>query len=217
MKTDQNERASSDSKRAARSIRPTCLSLNAASVTSFGSDIGRFFDLIFGYPFRTPTAAEHAMFLAFADSPRSADLVSAGRSRGRVSADEVIATGANNVPCHGGGLYWPGIAVQRDHAWGENSNGLVGTPKGERQWYVPHATVGHGAQRASASAEQSGPLTDGWEPFTLEIVQNRMMLASRRRRSERRDPASHVLLAPGDARRAAKSDSGASPDIGNWA
>jgi deoxycytidylate deaminase len=98
------------------------LSLNAGSMASFDSDIERFIDLVFGDPFRTPTAAEHAMFLAFAGSLRSADL---SRQVGAVvvSTDgEVIATGANDVPRHGGGLYWPDINDQRDYVWGEDSN-----------------------------------------------------------------------------------------------
>ena len=62
------------------------------------------------------------MFLAFAESLRSADL---SRQVGAVvvsSAGEVIATGANDVPRHGGGLYRPGVGDQRDYVWGEDSN-----------------------------------------------------------------------------------------------
>lgn len=97
-------------------------SLDSASVVSFDSEVERFVDLIFGDPFRTPTAAEHAMFLAFAGSLRSADL---SRQVGAVvvsATGEVIATGANDVPHYGGGLYWPGDDDQRDYVWGEDSN-----------------------------------------------------------------------------------------------
>jgi deoxycytidylate deaminase len=98
------------------------LSLTASSVPSFAADVERFIDLVFGDPFRTPTDAEHAMFLAFAASMRSADL---SRQVGAVvvSAEgEVIATGANDVPRYGGGLYWPRSDDQRDYVWGQDSN-----------------------------------------------------------------------------------------------
>src|SRR5690606_1325277 len=68
----------------------------------------RFLDLIFGNPFETPTPDEYAMFLAFGAALRSADL---SRQVGAVvvsQTGEVIATGANDVPRCGGGLYWPG-------------------------------------------------------------------------------------------------------------
>ncbi len=98
------------------------LSLDSASVATFDSEVERFIDLVFGDPFRTPTAAEHAMFLAFAGSLRSADL---SRQVGAVvvsAVGEVIATGANDVPRHGGGLYWPGADDQRDYVRGNDSN-----------------------------------------------------------------------------------------------
>ena len=123
MKRDENEESELGQQTSGTFYQADVfLSLNAASVTSFDSDVERFVDLVFGDPFRTPTAPEHAMFLAFAGSLRSADL---SRQVGAVvvsSAGEVIATGANDVPRHGGGLYWPGVADQRDYVWGEDSN-----------------------------------------------------------------------------------------------
>lgn len=72
------------------------------------SNLKRIVDLIMGYPYHTPTFDEYAMFLAFAASLRSADL---SRQVGAVIADEhhreVLATGANDCPRGGGGLYWP--------------------------------------------------------------------------------------------------------------
>ncbi len=68
--------------------------------------IWRILDLLFGYPYSTPTFDEYAMFLAFAASLRSADL---SRQVGAVIArdNEILATGANDCPRYGGGLYWP--------------------------------------------------------------------------------------------------------------
>ena len=86
--------------------------------------IGRIFDLIFGKPCVTPTKDEYAMFLAFAASIRSGDL---SRQVGAVIASktgEIIATGANDVPCFGGGLYWADHdnADERDYRKGFDSN-----------------------------------------------------------------------------------------------
>lgn len=66
----------------------------------------RFLEIIFGHPYRTPTFDEYSMYLAFAASLRSADLA---RQVGAVIAkdNEVLATGANDCPRYGGGLYWP--------------------------------------------------------------------------------------------------------------
>ncbi len=86
--------------------------------------LGRILDLVFGKPCVTPTKDEYAMFLAFAAALRSGDL---SRQVGAVltSMDgEVIATGANDVPCSKGGLYWAdhGELDRRDHAMGFDSN-----------------------------------------------------------------------------------------------
>ena len=68
--------------------------------------IWRILDLMFGNPYVTPTFDEYAMFLAFAASLRSADL---SRQVGAVVAldNQILATGANDCPKAGGGLYWP--------------------------------------------------------------------------------------------------------------
>ncbi len=90
----------------------------------------RFLELVFGNPFHTPTPDEYAMFLAFGASLRSAQ---PGRQVGAVvvsAKGEVISTGANDVPCFGGGLYWPatpgrqGRKDHRDHIFqgGRDSN-----------------------------------------------------------------------------------------------
>jgi deoxycytidylate deaminase len=73
----------------------------------FENHLKRFFDLIFGHPYTTPTKDEFAMFLAFSSSYRSSDL---SRQVGAVVSSEcgeIIATGCNEVPKKGGGLYWP--------------------------------------------------------------------------------------------------------------
>ena len=76
--------------------------------------ITRILDLIFGNPFITPTFDEYAMFLAYSSGLRSADL---GRQVGAVISNknnEIIATGANEVPKYGGGQYWPDAITFED-------------------------------------------------------------------------------------------------------
>lgn len=70
------------------------------------NDIWRIIDLIFGHPFITPTFDEYAMYMAFSASLRSADL---SRQVGAVvtNNNQILSTGANDVPTYGGGLYWP--------------------------------------------------------------------------------------------------------------
>ncbi|WP_301098317.1 anti-phage dCTP deaminase [Otariodibacter sp.] len=74
----------------------------------------RFLDLIFSNPYLNPTFDEFAMFMAFNSSVRSGDL---SRQVGAVISkkEQIVATGANDVPKFGGGLYW---AVQ-------NSDGKI--------------------------------------------------------------------------------------------
>ena len=82
----------------------------------------RFLDLVFGAPVKTPTQDEYAVFLAFAAALRSADL---SRQVGAVimsEKGEIMATGANDVPTTGGGLYWPGKGDKRDWSRGKDEN-----------------------------------------------------------------------------------------------
>jgi deoxycytidylate deaminase len=91
----------------------------------------RILDLIFGNPYITPNFDEYAMFMAFASALRSADL---SRQIGAVIGrkNEIIATGANDCPRAGGGLYWPEYNDKtheyvdapggRDYTRGEDSN-----------------------------------------------------------------------------------------------
>ena len=74
-------------------------------------DLRRIVELLFGYPFATPSFDEYAMYLAFAAALRSADL---SRQVGAVIAKDhqILATGANDCPKCRGGLYWP---VENEH------------------------------------------------------------------------------------------------------
>lgn len=93
--------------------------------------VWRILDVLFGHPYVTPTFDEYAMFMAFSASLRSADL---SRQVGAVVTrdKEIIATGANDCPTFGGGLYWPcydeeqneivDVDGGRDHTRGEDAN-----------------------------------------------------------------------------------------------
>jgi deoxycytidylate deaminase len=76
--------------------------------------VWRILDLMFGSAFHTPTRDEFGMFMAYAASLRSADL---SRQVGAVvmtNHGEILATGTNDVPRFGGGLYWPGELLGRE-------------------------------------------------------------------------------------------------------
>ncbi|HNS22872.1 MAG TPA: anti-phage dCTP deaminase [Sedimentisphaerales bacterium] len=95
------------------------------------NSLWRILDLVFGNPYITPNFDEYAMFMAFASALRSADL---SRQVGAVIArdNEILATGANDCPKPGGGLYWPEYDREtceyadtkngRDYKRGEDSN-----------------------------------------------------------------------------------------------
>ncbi len=94
--------------------------------------IWRILDILFGRPSLTPTMDEYAMFLAYAASVRSGAL---SRQVGAVivsKSNEVIATGANEVPKAGGGSFLPTSHIDdpnehepqdnRDWAQGRDAN-----------------------------------------------------------------------------------------------
>jgi len=84
--------------------------------------LSRFVDLVFGYPFHTPSQDEQGMFLAYSASLRSGDLSRQVGAALTTFRGDVLAVGTNDVPSYGGGLYWPGIGDQRDHVRGADSN-----------------------------------------------------------------------------------------------
>jgi len=106
--------------------------LHASSNTdNLRHSLSRVLDILFGHPNKTPTFDEYAMFMASAAGLRSADL---SRQVGAVIArnNEILATGANDCPKFGGGLYWPEVCPQtseivdvengRDYMKGIDSN-----------------------------------------------------------------------------------------------
>jgi deoxycytidylate deaminase len=105
---------------------------------NFGKDndqinntIQRFLELIFAHPFKNPTFDEFSMFMAFSSSVRSGDL---SRQVGAVITNnqQIVATGANECPASGGGLYWAEVDAEsgivkdvpdgKDYTRNEDSN-----------------------------------------------------------------------------------------------
>ncbi|MCP5374240.1 MAG: deoxycytidylate deaminase [Hyphomicrobiales bacterium] len=70
------------------------------------SNLSRFIEILFSYPFHTPTIWEFGMYMAHASGLRSADL---SRQVGAVvqnSSGDIISYGCNEVPKFFGGQYW---------------------------------------------------------------------------------------------------------------
>lgn len=91
----------------------------------FKKELRRFLQLIFGYPYSTPTHDEFGMYHAYSSSLRSAQL---GRQVGAAILNpngDLIAVGCNEVPAAGGGSYWEGQEPDhRDHIRKEDSNDM---------------------------------------------------------------------------------------------
>lgn len=90
--------------------------------------IKRFVEIVFGQPFETPTLDEYSMFMAKGSALRSCDL---SRQVGVAIVDihrSIIATGCNEVPYPGGGIYLPEfggtIGDNRDFKQGHDPNYL---------------------------------------------------------------------------------------------
>ena len=89
------------------------VSNSQANLSELEASIKRFVGLVHGDNGLTPTAKERGMFAAYSASLRSACL---SRQVGAAITDvsgNVIATGCNDVPAPGGGLYEPGVADKR--------------------------------------------------------------------------------------------------------
>jgi deoxycytidylate deaminase len=88
----------------------------------YKNQLERFLDLVFGNPYHTPEPDEHAMFLAYSASLRSAQLARQVGAAIRSPHGDILAVGCNDVPRAGGGLYWPGPHDKRDHTLKVDSN-----------------------------------------------------------------------------------------------
>lgn len=84
------------------------LFVDSRNKAALDSQVSRFFELLFGNVFHTPTRDEQGMHYARSAALRSADLNrQVGAAIVRPEGD-LIAVGCNDVPKAGGDLYWPG-------------------------------------------------------------------------------------------------------------
>lgn len=96
--------------------------IEVSSRQAVAGSISRLLDLLFGYPYGSPSLDEFGMFTAYAASLRSVDL---SRQVGAAIVSEqgdLITVGCNEVPKAGGGQYWPGSRDFRDFQKGFDSS-----------------------------------------------------------------------------------------------
>jgi cytidine deaminase len=105
---DQEEIGDKNGQNTRDSFHRADLFVDTGSPEKLEQSVGRFVELLLGYPFHTPTREEYGMFHAQAAALRSAEL---GRQVGAAIATQegdIITVGCNEVPKAGGGLYWCG-------------------------------------------------------------------------------------------------------------
>lgn len=119
METDESEAGTKLGQNVRETFPMADVFVNAMDPEGLRKEVDRFFSLLFGCSFHTPTRDEYGMFHAHAAALRSASLA---RQVGAVIASpdgEILAVGTNEVPKPGGGLYWEGDSPdQRDFMWG---------------------------------------------------------------------------------------------------
>lgn len=100
--------------------------LTSGSLASIEGNLKRLVRLTFGDPYISPTRDEQGMFFAQAAALRSLDLSRQVGAAITSTDGEVIATGCNEVPKFGGGLYWEGDeGIARDAELGYDSNAQI--------------------------------------------------------------------------------------------
>lgn len=100
--------------------------LTSGSMASIEASLRRLVRLTFGDPYISPSRDEQGMFFAQAAALRSLDLSRQVGAAITSTEGEIIATGCNEVPKFGGGLYWEGDeGVARDAELGYDSNAQI--------------------------------------------------------------------------------------------
>ncbi|HTV01051.1 MAG TPA: anti-phage dCTP deaminase [Luteitalea sp.] len=134
---------------------------------SLREQIRRFINLLFGHPFHTPTRDESGMFLAHAAALRSAALPRQVGAAITTPDGSIIATGCNDVPKAGGGLYCEEDANdKRDHVRGWDFSDVARSDmtadllRRLRQagWLAKHVADESPEALVSAALDKTGPL-----------------------------------------------------------
>lgn len=127
--------------------------VDADRASSMKSLLRRFVELAFGNSFHTPSRSEFAMYHAYAAMVRSAALP---RQVGAAIASRdgtIVATGSNDVPKAGGGLYWEG-----DSPDGRDFVGRDFDPSDERKRRILEELIGIVAPILREDAPSSSPV-----------------------------------------------------------
>lgn len=97
--------------------------LTSGSLSQVENSLKRLVRLTFGDPYISPTRDEQGMFFAQAAALRSLDLSRQVGAAITTPEGDILATGCNEVPKFGGGLYWEGDdGIARDAEVGHDSN-----------------------------------------------------------------------------------------------
>jgi cytidine deaminase len=122
VQTDEKEAANPFGQNVSDAFAESDVIIDASRTESAHKSLTRFVDKVFGYEFHTPTQDEQGMFFAHGAACRSASLarqVGAAICR----SGSVLSVGTNDVPCCGGGQYWPGDpGDMRDYARGYDTS-----------------------------------------------------------------------------------------------
>lgn len=119
---DQNEPHTSLGQNVRETFHLADIFIDLSNSADYRAQVRRSIELVFQYPFRTPTIDEQGMFFAHSAAVRSSDL---SRQVGAVITTNrgvVISMGCNEVPIAGGDAYWEGDQHDkidnRDHTLG---------------------------------------------------------------------------------------------------
>jgi cytidine deaminase len=122
IQTDEKEAGNPYGQNVSDAFAESDVIIDASGIEGAHKSLTRFVDKVFGYEFHTPTQDEQGMFFAHGAACRSASLarqVGAAICRN----GSVLAVGTNDVPCCGGGQYWPGDpGDMRDYARGYDTS-----------------------------------------------------------------------------------------------
>jgi len=113
------------------------------------SELSRFLDLLFSYPFSTPRKDEYGMFLAHVAATRSSSLA---RQVGAALANkdgEILALGANEMARPGGGLIWDDDSKEvrnSDREEGKDTGALMKDRAASEAWRCACGLVSEAAK-----------------------------------------------------------------------
>lgn len=125
---DDREEGEKCGQRVGRTFPLADFFVTSESRTSLDEQLKRLVRLTFGDPYISPTRDEQGMFFAQASAFRSLDLSRQVGAAILTNDGDVVATGCNEVPKFGGGLYWGEDKVRdRDFERGVDSNVVIKT------------------------------------------------------------------------------------------